>query len=302
MNFKIHKLLSKIQNKLSVKLFNQRLPFAYLLFNYFYRKIIINKQTLKDKDILDFHNLGYVKLNVDFSECIKKYKNSFFLKKNNDLKKKLLLDLNDKDKYNFVLDIKKKLLPELKKYETYFNCNLVISEIRAFRNYYHKDKNSLKIEHYANHFHQDGYIMTLNKIFVNLMNIFEDDGPLELVPLNNRARFVKNSNYKDRNNYNLNFDKSLIVKNTGNIGSALMFSSSQIFHRAGVPKNYRDTLQIILINVPKNKNIKLDNFDYKKLYSDNLKDFSKLSKPYNIFNILNLFFNFYKNKKIFRND
>ena len=75
-----------------------------------------------------------------------------------------------------------------------------------------QNQNNLKEEHFAEHFHQDSYLMTYSKIHVNLMDVTEDDGPLEIIPIENRSAFIKSFNYKDRYNYNFFGDKKLIKK------------------------------------------------------------------------------------------
>ena len=47
MRIKIHNYINLNSKKFSVKFFNQRLPFVYILFNFFYRTFIVN---LKSKD------------------------------------------------------------------------------------------------------------------------------------------------------------------------------------------------------------------------------------------------------------
>ena len=108
--------------------------------------------------------------------------------------------------------------------------------------------------------------MTYNKIFINLMDINENDGPLEIIPRENRNLFIKSFNYKHRRNYNLHGDKSLIKKNIGKLGDCCLFSSPQIFHRAGVPEDYRDNMQIILVTVPRYFSDGLDKIDHIELF------------------------------------
>jgi hypothetical protein len=128
------------------------------------------------------------------------------------------------------------------------------------------------------------------------MNINEDDGPLELIPRENRISFVRSFNYKDMNDYNLFGDKTLIKKNIGKIGDCCLFSSSQIFHRAGVPKNYRDNMQIILVTIPKKFSEELSNIDNEKLFENNYELFQKFTKPYSFKNVIRLFFTLFKYK------
>ncbi len=45
---KIHKIRSSLSNYISIILFNKRLPISYCLFNYFFNKLIVNKNNLNN--------------------------------------------------------------------------------------------------------------------------------------------------------------------------------------------------------------------------------------------------------------
>ena len=51
-----------------------------------------------------------------------------------------------------------------------------------WRIYNFQNKNNLDEEHFAEHFHQDSYLMNYCKIHINLMDVYEDDGPTEIIP------------------------------------------------------------------------------------------------------------------------
>jgi hypothetical protein len=291
MSLNLHKLISFNDKKFAVKFFNQRLPLIYILFNFLYRKLVVNYK-IDDKEIKQFHSSGFTKIDISLKKEIEEYKDKFVLNNEelNKNEKKVNFELNNIDKKELSIKIKKKLLPFIIKLEDYFNCDVIISDITASRNYNHNDALNLDIDHFANHFHQDSYMMTYNKIFINLMDVNEDDGPLEVIPRENRNSFVKSFNYKDRFNYNLFGDKNLIRKNIGKIGDCFLFSSPQVFHRAGVPKNYRDNMQIILVTIPKKYSEGLDKIDDIKLFQNNYQLYQKFTKPYSILKVIKLFF------------
>ena len=297
MGLNLYRYIDFNNKKFSVKFFNQRLPFIYILFNFFYRKFVVNSN-INDKEILQFHKSGFTKIDISLKEEIEEYKDKFFINDENqkDTSKRINLELDKNYKKNLAIKIKKKLSPLLKKLEKYFNCDIFISDIEIWRNFNHNDTLNLGVSHFGNHFHQDSYIMTYSKLFVNLMDINEDDGPLELIPRENRISFVRSFNYKDMNDYNLFGDKTLIKKNVGKIGDCCLFSSSQIFHRAGVPKNYRDNMQIILVTIPKKFSEELSNIDNEKLFENNYELFQKFTKPYSFKNVIRLFFTLFKYK------
>ena len=297
MGLKLHKYINLNNKKFSVKFFNQSLPLIYIFFNFLYRSIVVNTN-VNNKEIKQFHNSGFTKIDISLKEEIEEYKDKFFLNNQelSDNKKTVNLELNDSDKKDLSIKIKKKLSPFMNKLENYFNCDVIISDIKTSRNYNHNDSLNLNEEHFSNHFHQDSYIMTYNKIFVNLMDINENDGPLEIIARENKNSFIKSFNYKHRRNYNLLGDQNLIKKNVGKIGDCCLFSSPQIFHRAGVPRDYRDNMQIILVTVPRKYSEGLDKIDDIKLFENNEELFHKFTKPYSIIKVIRLFFTLFKYK------
>ena len=297
MGIKIHNFINLNSKKFSVKFFNQRLPFIYILFNFFYRTFIVNLKS-KDPEILNFHKLGFTKIDISLKDEISEFKDKFILKNQEEKnKKKMFFDLGNNDKKNYLSKIKKKLSPFLKKLENYHGCDCKISDVVMWRNFNFQNKNNLEEEHFAEHFHQDSYLMTYSKIHINLMDVTEDDGPLEIIPRENRSAFVKTFNYKDRDNYNFFGNNTLIKKNIGKIGDCIAWSSPQVYHRAGNPKNYRDMCQIILISVPKKYSKELDEINDVKLFDNNQEDFQKFTKPYSIVKVIKLFF-IYLNHKL----
>ena len=288
--------------KISLKLFNQRIPITYLLFNFIYKKFFLNKKS-DNSELIKFHNSGFLKTEINFKEIIDEYEPNFFIDDNKDQSKKSSnIKIKDEYKKAFLTKIENKLKPLIEKLENYLKCEVFISQVTMTRNHYHKDKDNLNVSHYSNHFHQDGYLLNYMKVFVNLMDINEIDGPLEIIPKENKEQFLKSFRYKDMNDYNLSGNKKLIYKNIGKKGDSFLFSSSQVFHRAGVPDNFRDNMMIILSGVPANSIDKEVDLDTDKIFGDNSKFIFRFSKPFGIKNILkifNIFFN-YRFKQNFR--
>jgi hypothetical protein len=296
---KLSNYINLNSKKFSLRIFNQRLPFIYIFFNFLYRQFLVNKKNL-DQDIFKFHKSGYVKPNINLKDEIYEYIEKFNIKKiikNGKVVQAKLL-LNDEDKKQLIIKIKKKLKPLISKLENYFDCDVFIADVKLLRNYSHNDKYNLEKEHYANHFHQDSYLITYNKIFVNLMDINEDDGPLEIIPNEKTKLFIKSFNYKERHNYNPHGDKKLIYKNTGKLGDCFLFCSPRVFHRAGVPKFHRDNMAIIIVTIPKNKSKELNLDKDINLFDHNYIYFQKFTKPYSIIKVIKLFLFFCKNKMI----
>ena len=289
MGLNLHKYINFNNKKLSVKFFNQRLPFIYILFNFFYRLIKVNSK-IDDNEMIEFHKFGFKKINISLKNEINEFKDKFFLKTNIDNKKKIPIELNDEDRKKFIIKIKNKLKPIILKLEKYFNCDCLVTDVSMWRNLRHDDKDNLNQEHYANHFHQDSYLMTYSKIHVNLMDISNKDGPLEIIPITKRSNFVKSFKYKDRHDYHPYGDENLIIRNTGKLGDCFLFSSSQLFHRAGVPEKYRDMMQIIIVTTPRKNFKEIIDFNEEELLRNKYSYFQKFTKPYSIIKVIELFF------------
>ena len=195
--------------------------------------------------------------------------------------------------------MKDKLSPLLNDLSEYYNSEIEFAEIKLFRIKNENIGKDLNKDVYSNNFHQDGYTMNYIKLGINLMDITDNDGPMEIVNIKDRKNFVKSFKYKERNNYNVDGDNNLIYKNTGKLGDCFLFSPSQCFHKAGEPIKHRDMIMMILVASTKIKkdqfNIenKLDVFSSKYSYQ-NKQIIS--TKPFGIINIFKTFFNHLQEK------
>ena len=141
MKLKIHHFIDLNSKEFSVKFFNQRLPFIYILFNFFYRIFIVNLKS-KDSEILKFHKSGFTKIDVSLKDEINEFKDKFYLRDQEEKnKKKIDLELDEKDKKILITKIKEKLAPFIKKLENYYNCDCRISDVLMWRNYHFDNKN-----------------------------------------------------------------------------------------------------------------------------------------------------------------
>ena len=300
-------ILEKINKSLGVKLFKNPNTLNYNLFNFFLKKYVINKNV----DILkSYHNLGYIKPNVDSVEIAKYLSKKISSSNAREIKSMsnkyttvFMIDEEMRNKIKDHLKIKfKKLIEALKKY---YRNDIAVLNVQIRRNYGLRDKSfySKKIknknfEFYNMYFHCDYYTMNYFKLFINLQDITLSDGPLTFYSIQDTKKFVSRSNYRDRNYYNdLTFDNE--IKNCGNLGDSLILNTPQCIHKAGIPKlgNYRDVLFINFVAVPK----KIDDiFYFEKDYEDEVWGTSnilakKFSKPKNFRETINLYNAFKKN-------
>ncbi len=289
---KIHKILNNISLKISLFLFNQRIPLSYIFFNKFYKFLIVKKK-IENEEIYNFHNKGYGKLKINLNEGLNKFKDSFKISEN---KKSVPGEKIDKRQY-FVVEHNKRL--EFKSFlesslsstindlSNYYKSNVTINNVQIFRI---KNENNLEIQNkeiYSNYFHQDAYLFTYIKIFVNLMDISETEGPLEIVSINNSSKFIKKFNYKDRNKYKY-VEDPIVYKNTGKAGDCFLFSSAQCFHKAGIPNKHRDIMQIILLASP-NTNEKNSDLESREDVFEGNDKIASSAKPYSVFRTIKLF-------------
>ena len=128
-----------------------------------------------------------------------------------------------------------------------------------------------KIEHntniYSNNYHVDYYIMNYFKMFINLQDVDETQGPMNLYSKKNSKKFVTANNYKDRSNYNLKNEKELgVIKNTGSKGDLFICSTPQCLHRASSPEigKKRDMLFLTFAATIESENSNQDLLSFEK--------------------------------------
>lgn len=290
---KLYKILFKISIYISIKFFHLRLPLPYVLYNFLYKKFILNTKNHNDS-ILNFDRKGFSKLDIDFAEIINKYniKHSK-IKEEKFNNHRTYFFLENKYKKLFQIDLIKRINPIIKELESYYNLPIYLLNFKAFRIEYFNNAEDKDLELYANKFHNDGYVMNFFKVFVNLEDVTDKDGPLHLISKEDTKKFIQSSKYRNRDNYNSEFDKSIVFKNTGKKGSSLIFSPSLCFHKAGVPEKCRDMIQLVFAALP---------LDKKKLPNENIdifdenNEFISSTKPFGFFKSMEFFVKNFKFK------
>ena len=300
-------ILEKINRSFGVKLFKNPNTLNYNLFNFFFKKNIVN---INEKYLSPYHDLGYMKPNVDSKEIAK-----FLSDKIQSPHIKKIQKISNQ--YSTVFEIDKEMRSKIKNHlnynfkdviealKRYYRSGIAIHNIHIKRNYgmentshYSKKEREKEFEHYNNYFHCDYYTMNYFKLFINLQDISLSDGPLTFYSIQDTKKFVSRSSYRDRNYYNdLTFDNE--IKNCGKLGDSLILNTPQCIHRADIPKlgNYRDVLFVNFVAVPKNID---DIFYFEKDYEDDVWGISnmlakKYAKPKNFRETLNLYNAFKKN-------
>jgi len=131
----------------------------------------------------------------------------------------------------------------------YLGKNFQIEYSMFFRNYNIPDYLET-FNVYSNVWHQDSHDgFKLLKIFVLLHDTTDDDGPFFFLE---RKDTIKHWNkLRDRFGFHQSVEKKIMKfdeekKFTGKKGDYLIINTSNCMHRASIPKNYRDMVQILL--------------------------------------------------------
>lgn len=292
----IGNLINKIDKFSGVIFFNNLNPLSYNLFNFFFKKNIMNLKNIENKQyIYNFEKFGYSKLS-NF--------NLTTLNKINTILKDQNPKNNENNRFQYILNneiinLIKKLITEdcneiLDNMAKYLNSNIYLSHALITRNYNY-DMN--KGESYSSYFHCDGYLNTYFKILINLSDVTEDMGPIQIINKIDTKKNVGIFKYNSRELEKQKKIKSLIFKNVSNFGDGLLVNTTECLHRAGIPEknNFRDMMYLIFCAYPENSS---DLFHYEKVDKSIWQPYSKLvkklSKPYGFKNIYKLYKKFLK--------
>ena len=266
-------ILSRVNKYAGTLFFKSPNTLTYSVFNYFYNKYVINLNQADD-DIRSFHENGYLKPNLNFKNEASKLMETLDENRSINQKAKIQFLLNDHSKdiiRNILKSSKFQLLKN--KIENYFNLKMYLINVEVSRNF-PLDK---KIEHntnvYSNNYHVDYYIMNYFKMFINLQDVDETQGPMNLYSKKNSKKFINSNKYKNRSNYELKNEKELgVIKNTGSIGDLFICSTPQCLHRASSPEigKKRDMLFLSFAVTSETDNLNNDLFSFENDFYDDI--------------------------------
>ena len=293
---------------LGLKLFKNANYFSINLFNYFYKKNICNHKYLEENFVKEYHVEGFAKLNKINSKIIDEINSEL---KDQSLNAGLNNQINFKITPKIFGIVKKLINNDLDKYlkllEKYYNQKINLAYLTISRNYEtSKEYNnnsyfvSKKMEPYSNFYHTDGYVFNMFKIFINLQDVNEDEGPLHLVKKEKSKKFIKLKKFYSRERYlrSEESDKQVedcLFKNTGKLGDVLLCNTAELIHKAGdVGANKkRDILFMSFVATP-DVNDSIDYFSFnEEVFEDKI--VKKLSKIPGIRKLIRFYF---KCKKI----
>jgi hypothetical protein len=274
--------------------------FTYNLFNKLYKLLICSKYQITDLN--QFTQKGYQKLktidlnkiNILNDELLKtKSKKNF---EGQQVKFEITPEINRIVNKIFSEDLKELIA----KMETYYNAKIILSGIMITRNH----SVSADTETFSNYLHNDAYLFTCNQIFINLMDVGYENGPLHYLEFDQQKKFLKKINFFStikRYFYKNYFHRNEINHNVGKIGDALLVNTSELIHAAGTPMDgkYRDILFLEIVAVPnclkmQNKMKINGNYSYHESVLTKV-----IAKPENIKSLIKYFFYYYLSKKNF---
>ena len=294
--------LHRINKNFGIKFFKHPNNLNYNIFNFFFRKKI--KKKIDNDLVKNYHNLGYIKLNINDFELANYLSNRINEK---DAKKKIYLSNEHSIYFEADEEMKEKIRNQIsnnfgeiiEKLKKYYLNDIAVVNVEIKRNHglkdsgYYELKNRLKENEFYNmYYHCDYYTMNYFKLFINLQDITTEHGPLTFYNIEETRNFVSQSDFKDRNNYQ-NIELKSEIKNCGQIGDSLIINTSLCIHKAGIPKykNHRDVLCVTFVATPEKIN---DLFYYEKNYPGDIWNLEKrvakkFSKPKNLRNTYKLY-------------
>lgn len=145
--------------------------------------------------------------------------------------------------------------------KSYYKSYFKITRLFIWRNYHIPSDLQKKREMYSNWWHCDPENSTWVKLFVNLTDVTEKNGPFHALTKARTKELIK-MGYGNRGNYklpsNVMDDPKHVWKSTGDAGTAFMCNCVLGFHRAGIPEPgcHRDL--VVLIFAPSNKPMRKD--------------------------------------------
>ena len=133
--------------------------------------------------------------------------------------------------------------------ETYYHGNFKVNRVESWRNYGVPDELAKNQEMFSNFWHCDNRRTDYTKLFINLSDVTENDGPFHVVSRDRTKQLMK-MGFGNRKNYNVSEeeleDENHIFRGIGEMGTAYLANPEICLHKAGTPKlgRQRDIVQL----------------------------------------------------------
>ncbi len=292
------KVLFKINQNFGRIFFNNPNNLYNNIFNLSH-KILISKKTT-NTHVQKFLSHGFFKPEINSNDFCEKINAELNLQKTEDENGYFHFEITDKIKDLIKEHINNNFKNLLNEFEHYFNANISVAKVIIKRNF---NIDKFENEVYSNNYHVDHNTYNHFKLFINLMDTDERNGPLHIYSKESTKNFVKINNYRNRNNYKKNDLNDQLYINSGKKGDSLIADTSMCLHKAGrVEKGqYRDILFITFITIPK-KVVTKDFFYFDEIFPGIIwmpvggSKLIKIAKPSSFRKMVSTFFDYYKNK------
>jgi hypothetical protein len=132
--------------------------------------------------------------------------------------------------------------------EAYYGGYFKVKHVTFWRNYYVPAELVTKKEMFSNNWHCDRRETDILKLFVNLSDVADKNGPFHIQSRKRTKELIKGG-FGTRADYKLPVevleDPNYVVKGTGPIGTVMIANTEVCLHRAGTPDKgeFRDMIQ-----------------------------------------------------------
>lgn len=216
------------------------------------------KSTIQESDdgfIVEFKKKGYAKLGCPYDDNLINSIREKYNKMIEDDRYSVIRRQYKNQVFNRMIFRAFKLIPEVKQLlndkiinmlEKYHG-NFQVHYVQMKRNYHVPAAFASQSEMYANYWHNDdqrdwydndGKMISVSKLFINLVNITEQNGPFH-IQSKEKSKKLLEMGFKSRFNYNLPKedleDPNDMVKGVGPPGSTMWATTRYCLHRAEIP-------------------------------------------------------------------
>jgi len=247
--------INNIDNFLGKIIFNSFSSLRYCIFNSVIYHTNLKKNLRENEIVSNFNDKGFCKIkslnSKDILELKKIFKNeNSNLQELNNYTFKPKIDTREKKELikNMILNNFGEILNDLKKY---YNTNIYLTNVE-FKKTFHINKKDEKEEHFNNFFHIDSYLRTHFKIFVNVSDIDEKNGPTEIFDIKKTKKIRKFNSFKNKRG-NLKIPKDInSYLNIGKSGHVFLCNTSLCLHRATspLPQHTKENLILTFVSYP----------------------------------------------------
>ena len=136
--------------------------------------------------------------------------------------------------------------------EGWYNGHFQVRYLICWRNYHVPPEVVKEAETFSDRWHCDRRNTDIFKLFVNLSDVTDKDGPFHIQTISRTKELLK-MGFRSRHKYNVSnetlLDPNRVIKAVGSVGTALLCNTELCLHKAGIPEkgHFRDIIQFQFI-------------------------------------------------------